>query len=276
MSAPTEEGIYDDISEDVYHADLDSLSSSAARELLEVSPAEWMYARQNPRTTVPGHFLTGSAVHTLVLGKGAPIVEVAADDWRTAKAQKRKKEAIAQGGIPLLTDDVLTAEDMAAAVAAHPAAGRLFSSGRAEVSAYARDEQTGEMLRARADWIHTAPSGLKAGVDLKTADSADPIKFAKEVAKFGYFCQQPWYEDVFDEAGEPLDAFLFVVVSKVRPHLVSVMELRPEAVELGRARNRRAIDIWARCRQTGIWPTYGPDIHQIDLPTWYYRQESFQ
>lgn len=276
MSAPTEPGIYDDVDEADYHADLDSLSSSGARELLEVSPAEWMFARQNPRTTVPDHFLLGSAAHTLILGKGADIVEVAADDWRTAKAQKRKKDAIKAGKIPLLTDDVLRVEDMAAAVEAHPAAGRLFSSGRAEVSAYARDEQTGEMLRARADWIHTAPSGLKAGVDLKTADSADPIKFAKECAKFGYFCQQPWYEDVFAAAGEPLDTFLFVVISKVRPHLVSVMEIRPEAVELGRLRNRRAIDIWARCRASGMWPTYGTDIHQIDLPPWTYKQEAYQ
>lgn len=276
MSAPTEPGIYDDVDEGDYHADLDSLSSSAARELLEVSPAEWLYARQNPRTTVPDHYLLGSAVHTLVLGKGAPIAEVAADDWRTAKAQKRKKAAIAKGEIPLRTEDVLTAEDMAAAVGMHPVAGQLFSSGRAEVSAYARDEQTGEMLRARADWIHTAPTGRRAGVDLKTADSADPVKFAKEVAKFGYFCQQPWYEDVFEDAGEPLDAFLFVVVAKVRPHLVSVMEIRREAVDLGRIRNRRAIDIWARCRATGQWPTYGPDIHQIDLPRWAYKQEEYR
>lgn len=276
MSAPTEPGIYEDVDEGDYHADLDSLSSSAARELLEVSPAEWLYARQHPRTTVAEHYLLGSAVHTLVLGEGAPIVEVAADDWRTAKARKRKSTAIAQGKIPLLTEDVLTAEDMAQAVYDHPVAGQLFSTGRPEVSAYARDEQTGEMLRARADWIHTAPTGRRAGVDLKTADSANPVRFAKEVAKFGYFCQQPWYQDVFEIAGEPLDAFLFVVVSKVRPHLVSVMEIRREAVELGRIRNRRAIDLWARCRATGLWPAYGSDIHQIDLPRWTYAQEAYQ
>ncbi|NEW49378.1 recE [Nocardia cyriacigeorgica] len=276
MSAPTEEGVYDDIDEAVYHADLDSLSSSAARELLEVSPAEWMFARQNPRTTVPDHYLLGSAVHTLVLGAGADISEVAADDWRTAKARKRKADAIKAGRIPLLTEDVLRAEDMAQAVYDHPVAGRLFSTGRPEVSAYARDEQTGEMLRARADWIHTAPTGRRVGVDLKTADSANPVLFAKEVAKFGYFCQQPWYEDVFDTAGEPLDAFLFVVVAKTCPHLVSVMEIRPEAVDLGRIRNRRAIDLWARCRASGQWPTYGADIHQIDLPPWTYKQEAYQ
>ena len=40
------------------------------------------------------------------------------------------------------------------------------------------------------------------------------------------------------------------------------------AVEEGRRANREAIDLYARCMETGVWPGYSDDIVTIGLPAW--------
>lgn len=283
MTAPTVPGVYANVPEAVYHGDtprkvdgehVGSLSSSAGRRLLELAPAEWRWEQDHPKDReVTEAMEQGSAVHTEVLGVGDPIVVVDAPDWKKKADQERRKEIRAAGGIPLLPKQLARVHAMRDAVRADPVAGPLFASGTPELSAYARDPQTGVMLRARVDWLRELGGGRRVALDLKTAESSDPEDFAKECAKFEYHVQQPWYEDVFELAEMPLSAWLWVVVAKRPPHLVSVCELPPRAIDLGREIKRRAIDTYARHADTDTWPGHAPVIHQIDLPYWTYKQQ---
>ncbi|PKV80861.1 PD-(D/E)XK nuclease-like domain-containing protein [Nocardia fluminea] len=286
MTAPTEPGVYAGVPESVYHGDtprlvngkhVGSLSSSAGRKLLELAPAEWRYAQDHPQVReVTEAMEFGSAVHTAVLGVGDPIVIVDAGDWKKKADQETRKAIRAEGGIPLLPKQLAKVHAMRDAVRQHEVAGPLFASGTPEVSGYARDPETGVMLRARIDWLRELGGGRRVAIDLKTADSSDPEEFGKECGKFEYHVQQPWYEDVFAERGMPLTHWLWVVVAKRPPHLVSVCELPPRAVDLGRAIKRRAVDTYARCAEADDWPGHLPVIHQIDLPYWAYKQEENQ
>ena len=265
-------GLIAGISDTLYHADKTSLSSSGARKVL-ACPARFKYDLDNPSETSSKALDFGKLAHTLVLGEGGPVVVVEAENWLTKAAKEARAEAIANGALPVLAADMDAAVLMRDAVMRHPTAGALFEKGTPELSGYWRDEPTDVQLRFRPDWMTTSLSGRVVCVDYKTTVNANPSDFAASVAKFGYHCQQAWYEAGL--AAHAIDgaAFLFVCQEKQPPYPVSVIELDQQAVALGARLNRAAVDLYARCLQTGVWPAYGEGINTIDLPAWAYRQE---
>jgi len=60
---------------------------------------------------------------------------------------------------------------------------------------YWADQRTGTQLRARLDWMYDPGTGQLIIVDYKTADSADPGKFGKACADYGYHQQHAHYQD---------------------------------------------------------------------------------
>ena len=264
-------GVHDAVPELEYHADKGSLSHSGAKRLLPPStPAHFRWEQDHGRPAKAA-FDVGHAAHSYVLGTGQPIVEVDAPDWRTKSAQEQRDAAHAAGHVPLLTDTHQQVQAMAAALRLHPLAADLFApgSGLPEQSMYRTDEATGVTLRCRLDWM-PHPTGERLIVaDYKTAVNADPRGFGKTAASYGYHMQAAWYSDMVISLGlAPAVTFLFVVQEKTAPHLVSVVELVADAVALGRRANRRAIDTYAECTASGVWPGYDTGIPLISLPPW--------
>jgi hypothetical protein len=276
---PRDVGLHADVPEEIYHADRGSLSQSGAKLLLPPStPAKFRWVMDNPPEPKPV-FTFGQLVHKLVLGKGAIIAEIDADDYRTKAAQALRDAAYEAGEIPALTHEVIKARDMYQAVRKHPLAGRIFLfEGKPEVSLYADDPDTGVRLRGRADWL-TNGRMIDIGdrlviVDFKTAMTARPEDFARSVANYSYHLQAAWYIEL--AKGLKLDTspvFLFVVVEKQPPHLVSVIELDSEAIAQGRRLRRKAIDTYRDCMASGKWPGYSDEIVPIALPLWAVDEE---
>lgn len=272
----TAPGVYDGIPEDVYHSDPvpgGSLSSSGARKLLPPScPAIFQYERQHGQAH-RAVFDFGHVAHKAVLGVGAPVVKVDADSWRSKAAQEQQKAAHAAGHVPLLAADVECVEGMAAAIRQHPVASALFEpgSGKPEQSAFAQDTDTGIWLRSRFDWLPNTDGGRLILGDYKTTRSAEPSAISKAMANYGYHQQNAFYVDIAATLGlaESI-AFVFVFQEKTPPYLVTVVQLDDEAVRIGRALNRQAIDLYAECSAADTWPGYAPadDIPLISLPSW--------
>ena len=277
-------GIYD-IPEDLYHSDPvpgGSLSYSGAKKLLPPScPAKFKYEREHPPQPSQAMEL-GSAAHKLVLGVGADIVVMDYEDWRTKAAREAREGARALGKVPLLPAEYAEAQAIAAAVHAHPVVQHfnLFNPeyGAAERSLFWQDAETGVWLRSRLDWLpFPGRSGHRFIVgDLKTTASADRGSIAKSVANFRYFMQAPFYVDgvrALDYGQDP--AFLFVFVETAPPYLVTVAQLDDDAMDAGRALNRKAIERYRDCMESGVWPGYSDfptDIELISLPPWTLRQ----
>jgi hypothetical protein len=265
MSAPQ---IIADLPDAQYHADRSSLSFSGAKLLLPPNcPAKFRYQMDNPPKPKP-EYTFGHAAHSLVLGKGAEIIEVDAPDWRSKAAQEIRAQAC-NGVAPMLTHDLEAARAIERAVRAHPIAGPLFEHGDAEMSLYATDPATGVRLRARCDWLTTLDNEFLV-VDFKTSDTAEPEAFARKGARYLYHGQHAWYQDMV-EAVRLSDApsrFVLVVAEKTPPYVVTVVEYDAESVAEGRRLNRKAIDIYARCVETNDWPDYGAGIHSISVPYW--------
>ncbi|MGV0595663.1 PD-(D/E)XK nuclease-like domain-containing protein [Mycolicibacterium porcinum] len=280
---PSEDGVYDDIPEENYHGDPDSLSSSGARQLLKTSPKKFLLApRVEKREWDVGH-----VVHKLILSKGSDVVVLdpavhgltlegkpSKSPKSTAMWQQAEAESRARGAVPISTADYEIAQAMAATVRNNDHAAGLLSQGDAEISGYWHDPATDARLRWRADWLHPGRNRLII-VDYKSTKSAEPHAFWKSVSDYGYHQQDAWYRDGVIACGiddDPL--FLFIAQEKEYPFEVTVHESKPEDVERARALNRKAIDLWARCRQSGEWPGYPPGVHKIQHPSYaIYREQ---
>jgi hypothetical protein len=283
MSAPamvvTEPGVIADMPEDVYHADPvpgGSLSSGGSRTLLEAGgPAKFDYARRHPRTGSTKAFDLGHATHTEVLGAGAGLAVVDADSWRTKAAQEAKTAAYAAGQIPVLSDDYWRVRQMVSAIQSHPMAGALLSTeGDAEQSLFWIDKTTGIWCRARHDKAIRDRNGRLLIIDLKTCENAAEAGIQKSVANYGYHQQGDHYLNAATALEIDDDpAFVFVFVEKQPPHLINVVQLNDEALEVGRRRNAAARRIYAECTASGNWPGYQQEIAEIGLPPYYPTQE---
>jgi hypothetical protein len=65
------------------------------------------------------------------------------------------------------------------------------------------------------------------------------------------------------------------VQEKTPPYLVAVYELDALAMEAGRARNRRAAEMFRDCTEAGVWPGYSSEVELISLPPWATRIEEY-
>lgn len=265
--------IRDDLTAEQYHADRTSISSSGLRALLAPGcPAQFKWDRDNPRPPKK-EFDFGHVAHKLVLGEGSQVEKVEYPDWRTLDARDQRDAAHAEGRIPILSKDYEVAEAMAEAVRRHPIAGPLFApgSGRAELSIFWTDPATGVRCRVRPDWLKQMP-GLTLAVDYKTAKDASPEACSRAIRDHSYHQQDAFYVDGIWAALQPEDVrMIFVFQSKQPPYLITVRELTQQDRDIGRARNEKALRIYADCERTGIWPDWtGPvtEIPQIGMPAW--------
>ncbi|MET8113734.1 PD-(D/E)XK nuclease-like domain-containing protein [Streptomyces prasinus] len=265
--------VIDGLSAEQYHADRTSISSTGLRALLNPGcPAQFKYDRDNPQPP-KREFDLGHAAHKLVLGEGEELEVLDFDNYLTKAAKAARAEAYETGVVPLLRHEYKQVEAMAAAVRQHPDAGPLLAmQGVAEQSIYWTDPATGVRCRVRPDWLAQHPA-VTLVVDLKTTTDASPEACSKAIESYSYHQQGALYIDGVQAAGlAPEGArFIFVFVSKKAPHLVTVRELADQDQDIGRARNERALRLYADCERTGEWPDWTgpvPTIPQIGMPTW--------
>ena len=268
-----EPGVYE-MPDEAYFADPvmgGSLTSTGARKLLPPScPAlfrHYVDQGQPPRRA----FDVGHAAHTEVLGVGAPVVVIDADDYRAKAARTARDEAHAAGHTPVLAHEWAQVQAMAAELRAHPLARKLLQPGDgvAEQTLVWVDDDTGVWCRARLDWQTHLAGGRLAVVDYKTCVSAEPGSISRSVDNYGYYQQDDFYRSGAITLGLDDDpAFLFVFQEKTAPYLVTVAWLRDEDREWGRLRNRKALHVYRDCKASGRWPGYADDVVPVSLPAY--------
>lgn len=267
-------GFHSDLDEQTYHAHRGSLSHSGAKVILK-APALFRYQQDHPVHRDVFDF--GTAAHALVLGKGMDKVYVAPyDDWTKRKGPEggvkyttdEKRIAQDDGLSPILPEQWLTVCDMADELSRHRKAMELLSDGEAEVSAFVPDEATGVLRRCRYDWLRD-----DIVPDYKTTVCSEPRDFVRSAAKFGYHSQHAWYLDVLRDLGRTARGFVFIAQEKTPPYLVTVIELPADLVDVGRERNRAALQRFRDCTESGLWPGYVSDdcIATAAAPAWAYN-----
>ena len=260
--------------EDLEYFARPALSSGGTKCLLR-SPAHYWAQHLDPnreQKVTPAPIL-GSAIHTVVLEpdtwKDRYLVAPENMD-RRSKAGKDTWKALSEdaedsGKVVLKWEEAETALKVQAAVRAHPLAVALFSEGEAESSVFWKDPETQATCKARPDWMRQ--DGVM--VDLKSCISSHPETFSKQAFNLGYYIQAAWYSAGWQVAtGQEVTAFMFVAVEKTPPYGVSVFDVGPEYLELGRVATRKALDLYVDCQRTGQWPGYPRDIQTLEAPPW--------
>lgn len=268
-----------DMPADVYHADpvpAGSLSSSGAKLLLPPStPAKFHHDHLTGSVSTRA-MEKGTAAHTKLLGVGSGHVVIDAEDWRKKATQQAADEARAEGKVPLLRHEADHIDAMAAAVRRHPEAAALLDPnyGMPEVAVFWMDPETGVWRRAMIDFLRGPdPAGMVWIVDYKTAVSANPATFGKTIYELGYYRQAKWYLDAVLAHADDICPFYepmyrWVVQEKTPPFLVSVVAPDAPMLEWGRVLNRKAIDVFRRCRDDDHWPGYSDAAVVASLPSW--------
>lgn len=269
-----------DMPEEEYHQH-NALSASGMK-LLDRSPLHFQQARTH--RVERKEFDVGHAAHCLVLGVGAPVVEVpeallaSNGALSTKEAKAFVAEAREAGKVPLKPSEYTRVRFMADAVLQNAKARALLERpGVSEVSLFAQDPETGVQLRGRLDRLAVGESGALLPIDLKTTQDVRARKLASVVVDFGYDVQAWTYDYlvrlVLGVDPEPMH---FIFVEKERPHEVRVVRLAEEAwVVGGESKARAAIDLFAWCQERGEWPGDDEDggpIGDLPAPAWYARQ----
>ena len=276
---PKNDGLFASVSEEIYHGDPDSLSSSGARLLLPPSTPSHFLANQLEPRDPNKVYDYGHVAHKMVLGEGGQIFmldpaihgvdakgNLSSRPANCGKWIAASKAARNKGQIPMAKSEIQKAQRMAGKVYQHPLAAKLLLQGDPEVSAYWHDDETGVRLRARFDYLPDRP-GRMICVDYKTADDASQAAFEAACGRYGYHIQDAWYRDALRECEVDDDAgFVFIVQEKKPPYEVNVIQLDPEHVDLGRRQARHAIRTYAKCREEKDWPGYGTGLTTAKLP----------
>lgn len=272
MTAVELAGLIDGLDEAEYHRH-PALSSSGAKKLLPPScPALYRHERDNPPASTTA-FDIGHAAHAAILGVGAEVAVVDADNWMSKAAKEARAKAYEDGLTPLLAKEKAAVDAMTAAVRSHPDAARLLEDGKPERSLFWTDWTTGVQRRARLDWLTLHDDGTATIADLKTAACAEPGKYAKAVADYGYALSAAWYIDAVQALGLAEQVrFVHIVVEKTAPHLVGVYELGEEWLTIGRQQVAQALTTFAACEAADVWPSYCTGVELLRPPSWLLRQ----
>ena len=267
------------MNEDEYHAH-PALSQTGMKYLLR--SARHYRAMRSANRAKP-EFEVGHAAHAMILGVGAPVVEIPArllsvdGGIRTTAAKEFVANAQAEGKTPLKPQVFAAVRTMADAVLMNVKARPLLEApGFTEASLFADDPHTGVSLRGRLDRLSLVDD-VWTPVDVKSTTDVQPRKLINAIVDFGYDIQSFTYEEllrlVFGIEPAPMH---FIFVEKTFPHEVRVVRMGDPAWQVGgEAKMRAAIDLFAWCQERGEWPGDDDDggpVADLQAPGWYRAQ----
>lgn len=267
-----ENGWHYDVPAEEYHKW--NLCSHSRLVTLAHSPLHCKYQIDHPDDFSTPAKVIGEAIHFCTLQpelfQSRYVLSPKFDRRTTAGKEGWAKFQLENAGrVALMADDYQTVTDTAKAVHANEDAAAILSLlDCVEVSGVAEDSY-GLRYKFRADGISRS---LAATVDLKSTVDASPAEFERSIYNYDYHGQGAMYVDGANALGEPMTAHIIIAVEKEPPHGVAVYRIEPDALALGRKRNRFLMAIYRDCERLNVWPCYPAGIRQIGVPTWAYNK----
>lgn len=212
----------------------------------------------------PHRWVDPDCYHRLPVGFSRAAKVKMADEIAEADA------AIAAGKVIISPDEHEQITAMVKAMRGHKAANAVLTHGVCELTLAWQDSETGVWCRARPDFI---PLGRPIGVNVKTAADASFAGFQSDVTKYRYAQSAALEMDglhaceneiraLFPDFVPPTN-YLHPVVEKPGTGWepgdylpVALWELPAEDIAHGRALNRRALNLFAKCLSEDHWPGY--------------------
>lgn len=227
-------------------------------------------------------FRLGSAVHCAVLEEkefATRYVQKPDLDRRTKEGKAAYAEFAAQheGKTLLDANELAQVVAMREAVAAHPIAAQLLSSGEAEVTWRKTQKNALGALQCRTDWFNSTGCEISNGepyiLDVKTVESLDSDafrNFERAAFSYGYHRQAGFYLPLINEIFErPVSRMYYVAVEKCEPFGVVVYKLSDDAIARGQDETISDLIRLKKSIEDNHWINFEPVIHELSLPSWY-------
>lgn len=267
MSLISEPGLYD-ISHDRYHSDpcvTPSLSSSIANKIVERS--EWHAWLEHPRLGGRGCIPTrdmdrGSIVHKMLLGKGADVVTVESDNYRTDKAKDARDKAHAEGKIPALPHELATCGEAFASIKNQLDAEGVVLDGMSEIAIVWYDQTSdGVPVLCRTLIDHLVIGDDYFDVfDLKSSGKVcSPKKLGRVLEDNGAHTQAVAHLAAVGAVFPHLQGrgrYHWIAAEMEPPYAVCLAEPDGSMQALGCATWQEGVNRWERALRTNVWPGY--------------------
>jgi len=240
-------------------------ASNSGLKLIRQSPAHFKYREETAHDSRAKEI--GSAIHCALLepDRFASYYLVAESDDRVKAEYKGLAKDV--GGHRVLTrPEHRRIIGMQNAAYANGRFKRIMAQpGRNELSVFSVDPETGVPIKCRFD---RKGDGFSA-FDLKKCQDARGSEFTKAITNYGYYMGVAWYQHVWKcETGEDIKDFPLVAIEEKSPHGVVLHDLDEIALILGRKHYREALDQYARCMDSGIWPGYEDESELSSVTSW--------
>ena len=251
---------------------LDALNISSLLLML-ISPRHFRHGLDNQRPDTEA-FRVGRAVHTLVLEREAAFAAGYAvspyDDFRKKEAREWRDEQERKGKTVLSQKQENHVRAMRTGIYSNRYAKTWLVVGQAEVTITWTDQETGLRCKARLDWLTS-----QRIIDLKTAQSPDPLWFSKHAFRLDYHTRLAWYQDGLREVtGQHLPVSI-IAVEKNPPHDCAFYDMPETALEIGRKKSRRLLLELAECLESDQWPGVAPR-QELPIPAWIEEDEELE
>ena len=268
------------VTEEEYFADpcaTPSLSQSIANVLVTESPRHaWLRHPRLGKTPEEGTRALddGSVLHKLLLGKGAAIEVIAADNYKTKLAQELRDAAITAGKVPVLASRFAEIGKAAAALRNEAAAQGFSLTGESEVAIeWIEEAQNAVLCRGRLDHVFQDRGVI---YDVKKTRNASPAYLARQFVELGYDMQYAAYTRALTALHPEFEGrvdFVFLFMEIEPPY--SVVPVRPDGAfkEIGTLRWRRAVEIWEACLTSNRWPGYCSGAITLNAPVYVINRE---
>lgn len=253
-------GLHEGLSNSDYHAD-PAVGSTGLKRIL-VSPAHFRYP--NPFNATRAKEI-GSAIHCRVLES-----ERWETDYKVVECDARTSALYKAACKDHPKERVLTSVEYENVLGMQKGVMRnrhcrelIEAPGRYELSLFTTDPITGVPVKVRYDKLTDA--GMPC--DLKKTQRAKRDDFSRTIHSYGYHLSAALYMDAWEwQYGEKLDVMRWIAVEEQSPHAAMRYMPDPDALMIGRAMYREALEIYSECLDRDEWPSYLDDSEEIGLP----------
>lgn len=269
------------ITDELYHSDKTSVSSTNLRKMLQ-SPKAFYHAQFIEQKKAENEaFRFGKLAHKAIL-EGTKFLEnyVVEPEFvgftkdgkpstRSAEAKAKREEWLAKqpkDAIICTQDDYDTLSGITASITEHPQAMDCLADGMPEIAGFYTDEKTNIRLRIKPDFISNDYTRI---VDLKTTQSCDARRFGSSAFEYGYAFQMRMYcEGVKAITGIMPELVLIIAVEKTPPFECAVYFFTPDIFEAASVQYRMALDTLKDSIDSNKWPMRQKEIEALYVPNW--------
>jgi len=181
-----------------------------------------------------------------------------------------ENECIINNKKPILYSEYNQLESMANAIKEHPLASRMLLNGKEEMSFFAKDKETGLMMKSRPDYLVNLSDYGVILIDYKTTGiSMKAQKQSKHAFGLDRHIQAAHHKTVAEIAtnGE-IDHVIYITQMTKRPYLIRIFRMPIHSIQRGMDERRRYLDGIADCYAKNQWPGYPAEIEDYVEPTY--------